>query len=228
MIEQLAFRDGQAGFSWRHTRGVLVDLLAEHGHALRLDENGKGFLIHDDVGELLVKFTPPLVQRIREPHIDPTGYLEHLPDSLGTHLVLLLQAGAAALGIFRQGELTHHKVIKKYVVRGRGRAQPTHLKTRGKSRYGSRLRLQNHKRLLAETNEKLRAWTDEVPQIHDRFYSCPVRTWPELFDTRPGPPFPPEDFVKIPLDLSVPTLKELQRAYRGVCRGVLLQPGKNT
>ena len=220
MIEDLRFRDGEARFSWQQTRALLAELLAEHPE-LQLDDHNRSFTAGD------VRFTPPLVQRIREPHIDPTGYLEHLPDSLGTHLVLLLQAGAAALGIFQQGELTHHKVIKKYVVRGRGKAQPTHLKTRGKSRYGSRLRLQNHKRLLAETNEKLRAWAEEVPEIHDRFYSCPVRTWPELFDTRPGPPFPPEDFVKIPLDLSVPSLKELQRAYRGVCRGALLQAGKN-
>ena len=40
------------------------------------------------------------------------------------------------------GEIVHTKSIKKYVVRGRGRAQPTHLATKGKSRYGSRLRLQ--------------------------------------------------------------------------------------
>ena len=42
---------------------------------------------------------------------------------------------------WRGEELVRHKVFKRYVVRGRGRAQPTHLKSKGKSRYGSRLRL---------------------------------------------------------------------------------------
>ena len=48
-----------------------------------------------------------------------------------------------ATRLWRDDELVAHKVVKKYVVRGRGRAQPLHLKTRGKSRYGSRLRLAN-------------------------------------------------------------------------------------
>jgi hypothetical protein len=220
VIEDLRFRDGEARFSWQQTRTSLAELLAEHPE-LELHDNNRSFSTGD------VRFTPPLVQRIRKPHINPQGYLDHLPDCLGTHLVLLLQAGAAALGIFQQGELSHHKVIKKYVVRGRGRAQATHLKTRGKSRYGSRLRLQNHKKLLVEVNEKLCAWAGDVQAFDDRFYSCPVRTWPELFETRPGPPFRQEDFVKIPLDLGIPSLKELWAAYRGICRGTLVQPGQN-
>jgi len=162
-------------FPWQQTQTVLRDLLAEHPE-LELDDKGKSFVAGD------VKFTPPLVQRIREPQTDPASYVEQLPDDLGTHVVLLLQAGAAALGIYQQGELTHHKVIKKYVVRGSGKAQPTHLKTRGKSRYGSRLRLQNYGRLLAEVIERLGAWHEELPDVDDRFYSCAVRTWSELFE----------------------------------------------
>ncbi|MHC4079609.1 MAG: hypothetical protein ACYST0_14355 [Planctomycetota bacterium] len=216
MIEELRFRDGEARFSWQQTRGVLADLLAEHPK-LELDDRSRSFVAGD------VSFTPPLVQRIRGPHIDPTSYLDHISDQLGTHLVLLLQAGAAALGIFQDGELTHHKVIKKYVVRGHGKAQPTHLKTRGKSRYGSRLRLANYRKLLVEVNEKLGQWAGEVGALDDRFYSCPVRTWPELFDTRPPPPFPRQDFVRIPLDLAVPSLTELERAWRGLCLGTLVQ-----
>lgn len=217
MIEDLRFRDGEARFSWQQTRTLLAELLAEHPE-LELDDNSRSFTAGN------VRFTPPLVQRIREPHIDPTGYLDHLPDSLGTHLVLLLQAGAAALGVFQQGELTHHKVIKKYVVRGRGRAQPTHLKTRGKSRYGSRLRLQNHRRLLVEVNERLTAWHDEAPDVDDRFYSCPVRTWSELFEQKPSPPSSRQDWIRIPLDLHVPSFDELSRAWRALCHGTVSLP----
>lgn len=204
-------------FSWQQTGTVLRELLVEHPD-LHLDEKGRSFV----AGE--VRFTPPLVQRIREPHTDPADYLDHLPEGLGTHLVLLLQAGAAALGIFENGELTHHKVIKKYVVRGRGKAQPTHLKTRGKSRYGSRLRLQNYRRLLVEVNERLRSWHDEVHHIDDRFYSCPVRTWAELFDQKRPPPYPRSDWTRIPMDVHVPGFDELGRAWRALCRGSVSLP----
>ena len=220
MIEELRFRNGEGRFSWQQTHAVLTQLLTEQPE-LKLDDKGRSFVAGD------VRFTPPLVQRIREPHTDPTcylHYLDHLPDSLGTHLVLLLQAGAAALGIFQEGELTHHKVIKKYVVRGRGKAQPTHLKTQGRSRYGSRLRLQNYKRLLVEVNEKLREWVNEVPDVDDRFYSCPVRTWPELFEQKPPPPFCRQDWTRIPLDLNVPSFDELSRVWRPLCRGTVSLP----
>ena len=92
----------------------------------------------------MVRFHPPLAVPIED--CTATEYLQRLESfRLGLHAVLLIQAGACALGLWRDEELLEHKAFKAYVVRGRGRAQPTHLKTRGKSRYGSRLRLQNHR-----------------------------------------------------------------------------------
>jgi len=217
-VIELRFHDGEARFRWPQTREVLTALLVEH-RDLELDAKNRSFVTG------AVRFTPPLVQRIRAPHTDPTSYLDQLPEDLGTHLVLLLQAGAAALGIFRQGELTHHKVIKKYVVRGRGRAQPTHLRTRGRSRYGSRLRLSNYRRLLVEVNERLRTWHEQdVPDIDDRFYSCPVRIWSELFQQRPPPPFPRTDWTRIPLGVHVPGFDELLRVWRALCQGTVSLP----
>ena len=58
-------------------------------------------------------------------------------------VLLLLQAGAMAIGQWDVDELMYHKAIRRYVVRGHGRAQPLHARTKGKSRYGARLRLQN-------------------------------------------------------------------------------------
>ena len=208
-------RSGVARFSWEQTGEVLAELLARH----EMVSDGAGFVTRDEAGDLIARFTPPLVQRVQNPDTSPQGYLADLPGELGTHLVLLLQAGAAALGLWQRGALVHHKVIKKYVVRGSGRAQPTHLKTRGKSRYGSRLRLQNHRKLLTEVNETLCSWVADVPDMDERFYSCPVRTWPELFGSKPPPPFEREGFAKIPLDVHVPSFEELQRVYRELCRG---------
>ena len=61
--------------------------------------------------------------------------------------LLIMEAGRAAIGSVKESKLVSHKNIRKYMVRKKqGKAQLTHLKSKGKSRYGSRLRLQ-------ETNE---------------------------------------------------------------------------
>ena len=76
----------------------------------------------------------------------------------GVQGVLLYEAGAACLGVWVDGELVDHKAFRRYVVRGNGKAQSLHLKTKGRSRYGSRLRLQNAARLEAEVLERLLEW----------------------------------------------------------------------
>ena len=178
---------------------------------LALDEHGRAF---EGPG---VRFVPPAV-------LPPAGgsadeYLRGLPSELGVHLVVLLQAGASALGVWRGNELVRHKVIKKYVVRGSGRAQPVHLKTKGKSRYGSRLRLRNARALLQEVNERLTDWWHEESPIDMVFYSCPVRLWADLYHAPLPPPFPRDLARKIPLDVRVPGFDELQRVRRALVRG---------
>ncbi|MEM7356537.1 MAG: hypothetical protein AAF657_37320, partial [Acidobacteriota bacterium] len=107
------------------------------------------------------------------------------------------------------------KSFRRYVVRGKGRAQPLHLKTKGKSRYGSRLRLANARRLLVETNEKLNEWEEDFGPADRIYYSCPVRLWPSLFEASPAPPFEKSGpLVRIPLDLPRPTVDVLLRTYR--------------
>ncbi|MEM9404745.1 MAG: hypothetical protein AAGA81_01790, partial [Acidobacteriota bacterium] len=125
--------------------------------------------------------------------------------------------GHVSLGRFDKGENLIAKSLKKYVVRGKGRAQPLHLKTKGKSRYGSRLRLQNARRLLVETNEKLIEWHEEFGTPDQIYYSCPVRLWPSLFEATPPPPFrQDDDLIKIPRDVPRPTVDVLKRTYRSL------------
>ncbi|MCA8956530.1 MAG: hypothetical protein KDC87_10685 [Planctomycetes bacterium] len=162
----------------------------------------------------------PLVVPPAAPDESVDTWLARLPHRLGLHWVILLQAGAASLGAFDDGEVLHTKSEKKYVVRGTGRAQPTHLKTRGKSRYGSRLRLQNAKRLLSEVNQRLTDWLAELGAPERVFCSCPVRLWADL--RAADPPLPLAESLprtKIPLDLPVPTTEVLLRTYRRLCHG---------
>ena len=135
--------------------------------------------------------------------------------------MLLVQAGRTAIGVWDDDELLAHKVITKYVVRGKGRAQPTHLETKGKSRYGSRLRLQNARRQLVEANEKLAEYWEERGPPRLVHYAAPVRTWPELFGVDPVPPFDQRDAMlcKIAFHAHAPSFEELQRVRRRLGRG---------
>lgn len=138
-------------------------------------------------------------------------------------VVVCLQAGATSLGLFESGVVVRTKTIKRYVVRGKGRAQPTHLNSKGKSRYGSRLRLQNAKAILEETSEKLRDWWDEYGEPEVVFYNAPVRLWADLLRAQPPVPFDDVTLVKIPLDLPKPTTDVLLRAYRSLCFGQIFR-----
>ncbi|MFT4648082.1 MAG: hypothetical protein ACI87O_001180 [Planctomycetota bacterium] len=171
---------------------------------------------------------PPQVFPIAPDASGLNEFMEDMPFEPGRHVIVLLQAGAAALGYFEAGEAIRTKALKRYVVRGSGRAQSTHLKTKGKSRYGSRLRLQNAKAILEEVNERLCDWWDEYGVPEFVFYNAPVRLWADLLRAKPIPPFLTEDHVasedpvpqlRIPLDLPVPTTDVMLRAYRSLSYG---------
>ncbi|MHC4895013.1 MAG: hypothetical protein ACYTFV_17045, partial [Planctomycetota bacterium] len=86
--------------------------------------------------------------------------------------------------------------------------------------YGSRLRLQNAKALLEETNEKLRDWEAEFGPHERLFTQAPVRLWPELFEVEPPPPFPKDaERTSIPRDLPRPTTELLLRVVKGLQYG---------
>ncbi|MEQ8768794.1 MAG: hypothetical protein RL885_33115 [Planctomycetota bacterium] len=200
-------------FHWPDTTAKLTELRREHA-LVEIERPGRYEIHRLTDGTVAGECHLPLVLSPFEPRdtLEP-----------GLHWIVLLQAGAASLGVWQPTGLTRHKVIKKYVVRGKGRAQTLHLKTKGKSRYGSRLRLQNAEALLVETNEKLLSWADELGEARAIFKSCPVRMWPDLFAVEPLPPFEQRDerLVKIPRDVKVPNHEELERVVRFLERGAI-------
>ncbi|MEO1366037.1 MAG: hypothetical protein AAFX50_02585 [Acidobacteriota bacterium] len=194
-------------FHWKDCRETLLGLDAES--PLVPDPKGRFF----EGGGLRIR--PPLVFPLDPGCPTLAAYLDGLPDAPGRHCVVLMQAGAVSLGRFEGGEALITKSLRRYVVRGKGRAQPLYLKTKGKSRYGSRLRLANARKLLVETNEKLLEWEGHFGPADRIYYSCPVRLWPSLFETTPPPPFEKTGpLVRIPLDLPRPTVDVLTRTYR--------------
>lgn len=207
-------------FSWQSVAATLRELDARA--PLRLERDGRWF----ETADRSVRVIPPLVAPIPAGCRGVDEYLAAVPAVLGRHLVVLMQAGAVALGVFDLGEEVATKSFKRYVVRGTGRAQPTHLATKGKSRYGSRLRLQNATRLLEETNEKLGEWRREIGDWETVFVSCPVKLWPTLWEVEPAPPFERErEVVRIPRDVPRPTTDVLLRTYRSLLWGRVEQGG---
>jgi len=200
-------------FGTTETASVLARL--QESFHLEVDRKGRGFIILDPMGLELGRVVVPLLQALPSGCQSVADYCESLEEGPGLHLVVLIQAGASSLGLWRDDVCLRHKVIKKYVTRGKGKAQTTYLKTKGKSRYGARLRLQNAREHLELTNEKLIEWWQEFGPARRVFYSCPVRMWPELFKASPPPPFPKDYAIhKIPIDVRVPGHEELLRVRR--------------
>ena len=205
-------------FHWSESHKILTGLLTSHQMVAT-----EGLHEFVDATDPAVRFRPPLIQPITPATAHPDAWLR-VPDDPGTFVILLVQAGASSMGWFADDDCIAHKVIRRYVKRGTGRSQTTHLNTKGKSRYGSRLRLQNAKRQLQETNQKLESWWADLGAPDRVFASIPVRTWPDLLATDPPPPFERDDAIKIPYDVYVPDHEELLRVKRLLVHGEIV-PG---
>lgn len=214
---------GLLRFRWDEAAEAIPRALADwNGPEPRAGEGGRAFSAELDGRRLEVRV--PLVLAVPRELEGLGDWLARCPEAPGRQLVLLMQAGAAALGLFDEGELLEHRTLKRYVVRGKGRAQPAYLKTKGKSRAGSRLRLRNARRLLEDVAQTLRDWDEEHGGCERVFWSCPVRGWAELL--REDLPFDSEGpLVKIPMDLNRPGHEEMLRAWRALSHGSLLESG---
>ena len=205
-------------YDWSETREVLASVAGEG----LFEPQAEGRL-WKTADESIVVELPGLLPLPPPPRGLGALALE-LDDEPGLHALLLLRAGAAALGLWDEDELLAHKTIKKYVVRGKGRAQPKHLKTRGKSRYGSRLRLQNAEALLVEVSERIGQWWQEFGPFDQFLYAAPVRQWSELFQTKPPPPFERKELPRrVGIDVREPGHEELLRVRYLLGRGRILR-----
>lgn len=125
--------------------------------------------------------------------------------------LVLIRAGQAATGYFHQGQLIDHKVFRAYMVRQKqGVSQIKHLKTKGKSRAGSRIRLAETERFFDEINERLNSYSDRFPMDFWGI-SCGKTMWPFYFDSEVSPPFSSKDgnLLELPVHIAQASLEEL-------------------
>lgn len=132
-----------------------------------------------------------------------------------SHFVLIvIKAGQAAVGYFHQGILLDHRVFRAYMIRQKqGFSQIKYLKTKGKSRAGSRIRLSETERFFEEINERLSEY-DSLYPIDFWGISCGKTLWPFLFDSNSKPPFSNKStkLIEVPIHLPQATLENLEKA----------------
>ena len=142
-------------------------------------------------------------------------------------IVVLIQAGYAALGYCEGESLLQHKMIKKYMVRqSQGKSQLSYKKTKGKSRLGSRIRLQNSVAFFEEINRALTEWR-VVSRCDSILIALPVALTHPFYSADVPPPFEKKDprIRKIPLNVRRPSFKELRHIHWEVTHGRLSRPG---
>jgi hypothetical protein len=128
------------------------------------------------------------------------------------YCITLVRAGQAALGYFHQGILLDHKVFRGYLVRQKqGMSQFKYLKTKGKSRAGSRIRLEETLVFFKEINERLQVYAKQYP-LNFWGLGCAKTMWPLLFDGEVNPPFTSKssELIELPYPFSKASFEELQ------------------
>ncbi|WP_266204944.1 hypothetical protein [Pontibacter kalidii] len=140
------------------------------------------------------------------------------------YVILLIQAGNCALGYFESGRCLNHKVFRSYMVRKKqGKSQIKYLKTKGKSRAGSRVRLGETVEFFENINERLQEYF-EAHEVHRVAISCSKTLIPYLYSSKVATPFDKQDprLFKIPKHIHTPIYEVLLDANRFLQRGELI------
>lgn len=222
--------------SYSETQQLLQRIHQEPGLCTTLVPDTHKLRVQDETGTCVLALRLPLpFPRIQvyESGIDDMGhyspvpwtqglesYLKTIPDEPAPYAIILMQAGQASLGTFWDGHIEHHKVIRKYMVRKKqGKSQIKHLKTKGKSRAGSRIRLKETTHFFEEIHETLEGWhaLEEAEQL---FYHCGPTMWGMLFQAKSATLQPDDARLRhVPHHVNLPSHEELLRINRIILQG---------
>lgn len=183
---------------------LLVNQADEKGWEIRYLPEKHQLLLENKVSWLAKLFLPWTMTWL------PEGKFQVQED---VHYCLtLVRAGQASLGYFHQGKLLDHKVFRGYLVRQKqGKSQFKYLKTKGKSRAGSRIRLEETLVFFKEINERLRVYAKQYP-LNFWGLGCAKTMWPLLFDGEVKPPFSSKsaELIELPYPFAKGSYEELQ------------------
>ena len=127
------------------------------------------------------------------------------------YVLIMIRSGVASVGFFENYVNHQHKVFRAYMTRKKqGKSQIKHLKTKGKSRAGSRIRLQETLEFFESINQRLQEHFDEF-RIDKIGLSCSETLIPYFYGGKVSTPFDKQDqrIFKIPKHIHNPTFEEL-------------------
>lgn len=170
----------------------------------------------DEAGNEQVYFRLPIV--LPPPGTNSPG------EAQVNYVILLIQSGNCAMGYFENGLNLDHKVFRSYMVRKKqGKSQIKYLKTKGKSRAGSRVRLAETVEFFENINERLQEYFEEH-EVHRIAISCSKTLIPYLFNSKVTTPFDKNDprLFKIPKHIHTPIYEVMLDANRFLMKGELI------
>lgn len=193
---------------------VLLDKLTSFGYAANYDVAKHQLLLSKN--ELQAHLRLPITIGLRNGVVD----LDQTPK----YLMLLVQTGSASIGVFEGEQCLEHKVFSAYMVRKKqGKSQIKHLKTKGKSRAGSRVRLAKTLEFFENINERTTRHFKE--NEFDRIaFSCSKILMPYLFNSKVPAPFDKKDerIYRIPKHLHQPNFEVMLGMQRFLNKGELI------
>jgi len=139
------------------------------------------------------------------------------------YLMVMIQSGSAAIGVFENEVCLSHKVFSAYMVRKKqGKSQLKHLKTKGKSRAGSRVRLAKTLEFFENVNTRLQAHC-EAYEFDRIALSCSKILIPHWFGSKVPVPFDKKDsrIYRIPKHLHQPNYEVMLGMQRFLLKGEL-------
>lgn len=153
-----------------------------------------------------------------------------IQEELINTVVILLEAGQAATGYFEDDENLHHKVFRAYMVRKKqGKSQIKYLKTKGKSRAGSRVRLAETESFFVEINQQLQHYFSTY-RIDRIAVSLSKTLLPFFFQSETPPPFQKDDprIYTIPRHVAESNYAQLLASHRFLRMGELKTQSDNS
>lgn len=195
----------------------LLQNIQASSHPVVYDYEKHRMIIMDNTGNELVYFRLPIV-------FPPPTQQSSFEDAQVNYILLLIQSGNCAMGYFEGGVNLNHKVFRSYMVRKKqGKSQIKHLKTKGKSRAGSRVRLGETVEFFENINERLQEYFDEH-EIHRIAISCSKILIPYLFNSKVSTPFDQRDerLYKIPRHVHTPIYDVMMDTHKFLQKGELI------
>ncbi|NLR93596.1 hypothetical protein [Flammeovirga agarivorans] len=140
------------------------------------------------------------------------------------YVICIIQTESASVGLVKNDEIVLHKTFSTYAVRKKqGKSQIKYLKTRGKSKAGSRLRLANTINFFEHINERLTEYFKDNT-VEKIAFSCSKILIPYLYSSKVACPFDKKDerIYKVPKHLSNANFEDLQMVHQLLSKGELI------